>query len=143
LLASIIRARNPAGGAPLARRSTRAAVDILEGLIRQGIDRDTAEETADNPVAPRRPKAAYSSVLCAYIAHHKTTAVQEMLFACPRKAKEVAVVLRLKQFRPHEAMKALARSRRAPMQPLKARIHTTAGGNRRTATLRDRNCGRV
>ena len=108
-LASIIRARNPAGGAPLARRSTRAAVDILEGLIRQGIDRDTAEETADNPVAPRRPKAAYSSVLCAYIAHHKTTAVQEMLFACPRKAKEVAVVLRLKQFRPHEAMKALAK----------------------------------
>jgi len=48
-------------------------------------------------------------VLCAYIAHHKTTAVQEMLFACPRKAKEVAVVLRLKQFRPHEAMKALAK----------------------------------
>jgi hypothetical protein len=121
-LASIIRARNPTGGAPLARRSTRAAVDILEGLIRQGIDRDTAEETADNPVAPRRPKAAYSSVLCAYIAHHKTTAVQEMLFACPRKAKEVAVVLRLKQFRPHEAMKALAkrRSRRVPMQSLKA-----------------------
>ena len=108
-LASIIRAGNPAGGAPLARRSTRAAVDILEGLIRQGIDRDTAEESADNPVAPRRPKAAYSSVLCAYIAHHKTTAVQEMLFACPRKAKEVAVVLRLKQFRPHEAMKALAK----------------------------------
>ena len=48
-------------------------------------------------------------MLCAYIAHHKTTAVQEMLFACSRKAKEVAVVLRLKQFRPHEAMKALAK----------------------------------
>jgi len=48
-------------------------------------------------------------VLCAYIAHHKTTAVQEMLFACSRKAKEVAVVLRLKQFRPHEAMKAMAK----------------------------------
>src|SRR6516225_11181530 len=32
-----------------------------------------------------------------------------MLFACSRKAKEVAVVLRLKQFRPHEAMKALAK----------------------------------
>ena len=42
-------------------------------------------------------------MLCAYIAHHKTTAVQEMLFACPRKAKEVAVVLRLKQFRPQRA----------------------------------------
>ena len=32
-----------------------------------------------------------------------------MLFACPRKAKEVAVVTRLKKLRPHEAMAALAR----------------------------------
>ena len=32
-----------------------------------------------------------------------------MLFACPRKAKEVAVVVRLGKFRPHEAMTALAR----------------------------------
>jgi hypothetical protein len=34
-------------------------------------------------------------VLCAYIAHHKTAAVQELLLACPRKAKEVSVVDRL------------------------------------------------
>jgi len=34
-------------------------------------------------------------VLCAYIAHHKTAAAQEMLLANPRKAKEVAVVARL------------------------------------------------
>ena len=48
-------------------------------------------------------------MLCAYIAHHKTAAVQEMLFACPRKAREVAVVVRLANFCPHEAMAALAR----------------------------------
>lgn len=27
------------------------------------------------PIAPRKPKAAYSSVLCAYIAHHKSAAL--------------------------------------------------------------------
>jgi hypothetical protein len=48
-------------------------------------------------------------VLCAYLAHHKTAAVQELLLTCPRKAKEVAVVARLGKFRPHEAMAALAK----------------------------------
>jgi ParB family chromosome partitioning protein len=89
--------------------SPTGRVDIREGLVRREIDRHTAEEIADNPVAPRKPKAAYSAALCAYIAHHKTAAVQELLFACPRKAKEVAVVARLGKFRPHEAMAALAR----------------------------------
>jgi hypothetical protein len=46
-------------------------------------------------------------VLCGYIAHHKTAAVQELLLACPRKAKEVAVVERLMQYQPHEALTAL------------------------------------
>ena len=46
-------------------------------------------------------------MLCAYIAHHKTAAVQELLLACPRKAKEVAVVERLMQYQPHEALTAL------------------------------------
>ena len=58
---------------------------------------------------PRKPKAAYSAVLCAYIAQHKTAAVQEMLLANPRKAKEVAVVDRLMHLRPHEAVTALAK----------------------------------
>jgi ParB family chromosome partitioning protein len=96
-------------GGVLINLSPTSRVDIRENLVRRDLDRHTAEETADNPIAPRRPKAAYSSVLCAYIAHHKTVAVQEMLFACPRKAKEVAVVARLGKFRPHEAMAALAR----------------------------------
>jgi ParB family transcriptional regulator, chromosome partitioning protein len=96
-------------GGVLINLSPTGRVDIRENLVRRDIDRQTAEEIADNPVAPRKPKPAYSSALCAYIAHHKSAAVQELLFACPRKAKEVAVVVRLGKFRPHEAMAALAR----------------------------------
>jgi ParB family chromosome partitioning protein len=96
-------------GGILINVSPNGRIDIRENLVRRDIDRHTAEETADNPIAPRKVKAAYSSALCAYIAHHKTAAMQEMLFACPRKAKEVAVVARLEKFRPHEAMAALAR----------------------------------
>ncbi len=96
-------------GGVLINLSPSGRVDIHEGLAKREIDRHGAQETFENPIAPRKPKAAYSSVLCAYIAHHKTAAVQEMLFACPRKAKEVAVVERLKTFRPHEAITALMR----------------------------------
>jgi ParB family transcriptional regulator, chromosome partitioning protein len=96
-------------GGVLINLSPTGRVDIRENLVRRDIDRHTAKETADNPVAPRKPKPAYSSVLCGYIAHHKTAAVQELLVACPRKAKEVAVVERLMIFRAHEAITALAR----------------------------------
>jgi ParB family chromosome partitioning protein len=96
-------------GGVLINLSPTGRVEIRKGLVKRGMDQRTAEETADSPTAPRKPKAAYSSVLCAYIAHHKTAAVQELLFACPRKAKEVAMVARLGKFRPHEAMTALAR----------------------------------
>jgi ParB family chromosome partitioning protein len=95
-------------GGVLINLSPTGRVDIREGLVKREIDRHTAEETADNPIAPRKPKAAYSAVLCAYIAHHKTAAVQELLLACPRKAKEVAVVDRLLHLRPHAAIAALA-----------------------------------
>ena len=94
-------------GGVLINLSPAGRVDIREGLVKREIDRHTAEETADNPIAPRKPKAAYSAVLCAYIAHHKTAAVQELLLACPRKAKEVAVVDRLMQYQPHEALTVL------------------------------------
>jgi ParB family chromosome partitioning protein len=96
-------------GGVLINLSPTGQVDIREGLVKRDIDRHTAEETADNPIAPRKPKAAYSAVLCAYIAHHKTAAVQELLLACPRKAKEVSVVHRLMQYLPHEALTALAK----------------------------------
>jgi ParB family transcriptional regulator, chromosome partitioning protein len=96
-------------GGVLINVSPAGRVEIREGLVKRDIDSRTAEETADNPIAPRKPKAAHSAVLCAYIAHHKTAAVQEMLLANPRKAKEVAVVDRLMHLRPHEAVTALAK----------------------------------
>ena len=43
---------------------------------------------ADTPLAPK-PKPAYSEVLCRSMAHHKSMAVQHLLLANPRKAKEV------------------------------------------------------
>ncbi len=96
-------------GGVLINLSPAGRVDIREGLVKREIDSHTAEETADSPIAPRKPKAAYSAALCAYIAHHKTAAVQEMLLANPRKAKEVAVVERLMRYVPHEALRALAK----------------------------------
>jgi ParB family transcriptional regulator, chromosome partitioning protein len=96
-------------GGVLINLSPAGRVDIREGLVKRDMDQHTAEETADSPIAPRKPKAAYSAVLCANIAHHKTAAVQEMLLANPRKAKEVTVVDRLIHLRPHEALIALAK----------------------------------
>jgi ParB family chromosome partitioning protein len=94
-------------GGVLINLSPTGRVDVREGLVKREVVWSAAAKTADNPIAPRKPKAAYSSVLCAYIAHHKTAAVQELLLAWPRKAKEVAVVERLMQYQPHEALTAL------------------------------------
>jgi len=96
-------------GGVLINLSPAGRVDIREGLVKREIDSHTAEETADSPIVPRKAKAAYSAVLCACIAHHKTVAVQEMLLSSPRKAKEVRVVDRLMHLRPHEAVTALAK----------------------------------
>jgi hypothetical protein len=84
----------------------RIPVNWVETKLRFAL---LANSGSHSPIAPRKAKAAYSSVLCAYIAHHKTAAVQEVLFANPREAKEVAVVERLMRFRPHEALIALAK----------------------------------
>jgi ParB family chromosome partitioning protein len=96
-------------GGVLINLSPAGRVGTREGLVKREIDSRTAEETADNPIAPRKAKAAYSAVLCATIAHHKTAAVQEMLLSNPRKAKEVAVVERLMPYVPHETLTALAK----------------------------------
>lgn len=91
-------------------------VEIHESLIRhEEIDEDAAEETAENPVAPKRLKASYSAPLRRYIAHHKTLAVQELLLANPRKAKEVAAVRDVLDLRVHAALPTFAE---LPRQPL-------------------------
>jgi len=100
-------------GGVLINLSPTGQVEIREGLVKRSIDKQTAVETMDHPAAPTKRKAAYSSALCAYIAHHKTAAVQELLIASPRKAKEVSVVERLVGFEPHEAIRSLAKESEA------------------------------
>lgn len=85
-------------------------VEIREGLIRpEEMDEDTAQAIADSPVAPKKPRPAYSAPLCKLIAWHKTAAVAELLLADPRKAREVSVVAKLHRFSPHGAITQLAR----------------------------------
>jgi ParB family chromosome partitioning protein len=69
-------------------------VEVLDGLARHEVTASVASATADTPLAPR-PKPPYSEMLCRYIAHHKSMAVQHLLLANPRKAREVAVLLLL------------------------------------------------
>jgi len=69
-------------------------VEVLEGLDRHAVTASTASATSDTPLAPK-PKPAYSEVLCRSLAHHKSMAVQHLLLANPRKAREVAVLLLL------------------------------------------------
>jgi len=71
-------------------------VEVAEGLIRrETIDWQTAAEAQDNPLAPQKPKPAYSRPLCEYMAMHKSVAVQHELLSSPRKTREVAVITML------------------------------------------------
>ena len=89
--------------------SPAGRVDIREGLARPEIDPDTRAETAGHPAAPSRPKPAYSAPLCRLIGWRKSAAVQELLLADPRKAREVAAVERLVNLAPHECLRFLAK----------------------------------
>jgi ParB family chromosome partitioning protein len=100
-------------GGVLINLSPSGRVEIREGLAKRSIDKQTAAETMDHPAAPAKRRCAYSSALCAHIAHHKTAAVQEILLASPRKVREVSVVDRLMKFKPHEAIPSLAKESEA------------------------------
>ncbi len=89
--------------------SPSGEVDVIEGLAKTKMDADTAGAIAENPIAPKKIKAEHSKTLCAYIAHHKTAAVAQVLLASPRAAQEVMVVRMLKGFHPHEAFMMLAK----------------------------------
>jgi ParB family chromosome partitioning protein len=71
--------------------SPSGEVEVLEGLVKRTLNHGTAKATADNPIAPK-PKPAYSTPMCRYVAHHKSMAVQRLLLENPRVAKEVAVL---------------------------------------------------
>jgi ParB family transcriptional regulator, chromosome partitioning protein len=87
--------------------SPSGRVEVRESLARRKVDKETAKEVAGNPVAP--VKAAYSKPLCQYIAHQKSAAVAEMLFASRRMAQEVMATHMLARFKLHPAFTALAK----------------------------------
>lgn len=89
--------------------SPSGEVEVIEGLAKTKIEKETAEALTENPVAPPKVKAAYSKPLCEYIAHHKTLALAEILLSSPRAAQEVMVVRILKGFRSHDAVRVLAK----------------------------------
>ncbi|HVU19478.1 MAG TPA: ParB/RepB/Spo0J family partition protein [Rhizomicrobium sp.] len=91
--------------------SPSGEVELIEGLAKTKIEKETAEALTENPVAPPKAKAAYSKPLCEYIAHHKTLAVAEILLSSPRAAQEVMVVRMLKDFRSHDAVRTLAKEK--------------------------------
>lgn len=91
--------------------SPSGEVEVVEGLAKTKIEKETAEALTENPVAPPKAKAAYSKPLCEYIAHHKTLAVAEILLSSPRAAQEVMVVRMLKGFRSHDAVRTLAKEK--------------------------------
>jgi ParB family chromosome partitioning protein len=82
-------------GGVLINLAPSGEVEVRERLVRHDIEAETVAETADTPLAPARERPEYSTPLRHYMAHHKSMAVQHVLFNHPRKAKEVAVVMML------------------------------------------------
>lgn len=91
--------------------SPSGKVEVREGLAKSEIDEDSAEQTAGNVLAPKPTKASYPAPLRRYIAHHKSMAVQELLLANARKAKEVLAFNELSYLKPHECVLELAESK--------------------------------
>jgi ParB family chromosome partitioning protein len=87
-------AEDGATGGVVINLAPSGEVEVLEGLDRHAVTASAASVTADTPLAPK-PKPAYSEALCRSMAHHKSMAVQHLLLANPRKAREVAVLLLL------------------------------------------------
>ena len=96
-------------GGVLINLSPSGRVDVREDLARPAIDSATRAATALNPLAQAKSKAVYSVPLRRLIAWHKSVAVQELLLADPRKAREVMVIDRLVNLAPHEGVQQLAK----------------------------------
>jgi ParB family chromosome partitioning protein len=76
------------------------AVEIREGLIRHVVETTVREATRDSPFQPRQPSSrpAFNAELIRYAACQRSAAVQAVLLANPRKAKEAGVLLLLVGF---------------------------------------------
>lgn len=67
-------------------------VEIHKGIVDIDLDRATVDAATDNTLTEQKARPKYSRPLRAYMALHKSMAVQHALLANPRTAKEVAVV---------------------------------------------------
>jgi ParB family chromosome partitioning protein len=95
-------------GGVLINLSPTGNVEIRENLARPVIDEEVRSETADNPIAPKKARPAYSAPLCRHIAWQKSAAVASLLTDNPRKAKEIAIIAALDNLNPHQAFRFAA-----------------------------------
>lgn len=120
-------------GAPsgvLINLSPAGVVEIREGLARsEELEENTADETAASHLCAPTRKPAYPTPLRRLIAWHKTMAVQEMLLANPRKARELSALAQLVALRPHAALSgpANAASPQAPYTAVDGQAALMAG----------------
>ena len=115
-------------GGVLINLSPRGVVELREGLVRTDLDEDTQDALAEDPIAAPKAKAFYPKPVREIIAHCKSAAIGELLLSSPRKAKEVAAVLLLSDFKPHEAYGAAAKQteRQTPFAVMDAQARTMA-----------------
>lgn len=102
--------------------SPTGKVEVREGLARRDIDA-RAGNTGEAVAPAKKVKPAYSATLCRDLAHHKSMAVQSLLLADRRKAREVAAVLMLGgsdtydspiRLRHHDCVQAFSRAEAPP-----------------------------
>ncbi|MCL4677740.1 MAG: hypothetical protein KJ017_03995 [Alphaproteobacteria bacterium] len=115
-------------GGVLININPRGIVELRDGLMKVEVDKDTAEALAENPIAPPKMKAFYTTPLRRIIGHCKSAAVGELLLSSPRTAKEVAAVILLDNLKPHEAYADAAKQteRQKPFEVLDAQARLMA-----------------
>ena len=116
---------------------------MREGLVKREIDARAGR--SDTAVPAKKARPAYSTPLCRSLAHHKSLAVQSLLLADRRKAKEVAAVLLLGasdayepplRLKPHDSIRTFANAdsppalsrRRAPVPGLRRQLASRRPG---------------
>ncbi|HYH37995.1 MAG TPA: hypothetical protein VD860_07220, partial [Azospirillum sp.] len=86
-------AREGESGGVVINLTPAGRVEVRDGLVRHEVQHAVAAETRESPLAVRRERPEYPAWLVRHMAAHKTMAVQTLLIAARRTAKQVAVVL--------------------------------------------------
>jgi ParB family transcriptional regulator, chromosome partitioning protein len=115
-------------GGVIINLSPGGEVEVREGLVKREIDTRAAGHSGT--AAPKKKaRPAYSTPLCRSLAHHKSAAVQSLLLADRRKAKEVTAVLLLGasdayepplRLKPHDSLRTFANADSPPAHYLAA-----------------------